>query len=70
MSGCQREEVAVPELERFLEMVSAHIQSKGRDYLAVIKSLSPEEKLLGSGMLQAVADRVQDRVMALLPEFQ
>ncbi|MFZ5571177.1 MAG: hypothetical protein ACOZF0_12270 [Thermodesulfobacteriota bacterium] len=55
--------------EPFLECVRKGIQCHGRQYLQVIQQLPPEEAAMGVKWLQAVIDRLTDRMAMLLPGF-
>ncbi|MDX9786198.1 MAG: protein GlmU [Desulfobacterales bacterium] len=53
----------------FISVIQSHIQEKGKDYIAVIKSLNDEEASLGTQWLQGMVDAHSGAAFALLPAF-
>jgi UDP-N-acetylglucosamine/UDP-N-acetylgalactosamine diphosphorylase len=53
--------------DRFLSVIERRIQETGRDYLAVIKNLAPQEAESGSRWLQGIVDEVAAGAQGILP---
>ena len=53
----------------FLEKVDIGIKSKGKDYIAVIKGLSIEDKNAGTGWLQEIVDSITAEALKIMPSF-
>jgi bifunctional UDP-N-acetylglucosamine pyrophosphorylase / glucosamine-1-phosphate N-acetyltransferase len=53
----------------FLEKVDIGIKTKGKDYIAVIKGLSIEDKNTGTGWLQEIVDSITAEALKIIPSF-
>jgi len=53
----------------FLESISSGIQSAGKDYIAVIKSLQSRESDIGTRWLQGIVDHVVGNAIQIIPSF-
>jgi TPP-dependent indolepyruvate ferredoxin oxidoreductase alpha subunit len=53
----------------FLEKVDIGIKTKGKDYIAVIKGLSIEDKNAGTGWLQEIVDSITAEALKIIPSF-
>ena len=53
--------------DRFLTRIETDISRAGRDYLAVIKGLTPDAAAVGTDWLQGIVDMILARSHALLP---
>lgn len=55
--------------ERFLKIIEHQIQTRGQDYLGVIKGLGHQESSVGTTWLQGIVDSVMGEVWKCLPRF-
>jgi len=55
--------------DRFLESISSGIQSAGKDYIAVIKGLNPQESETGTNWLQGIVDHVANSALKVIPSL-
>jgi len=53
----------------FLEKVDIGIKTKGKDYIAVIKGLSIEDKNAGTGWLQEIVNSINAEALKIIPSF-
>jgi UDP-N-acetylglucosamine/UDP-N-acetylgalactosamine diphosphorylase len=54
----------------FLESISSGIQSTGKDYIAVIKSLRSRDSEIGTRWLQGTVDHLVSNALKIIPSFK
>jgi len=56
--------------DAFLETIHRGIKNAGKDYIPVIKGLTPEDTRNGTGWLQGIVDNITRQSLNIIPSFQ